>query len=72
MSCENNEAVNYGLMTERDHLENMYDVYYMRINELRNNTDDSYRLTYTYREAYDDCIYNMESITIRLMDIDEI
>jgi hypothetical protein len=69
MSCEHSDTVHYGPMTERDHLEHMYDEYYMRVSDLRNEPD-SYRCTYSYREAYDDCMYNMECITLRLMDID--
>jgi hypothetical protein len=66
MSCENNVVVNYSPPTieEEHHVENICDdVYHMCLTDLRNNTDYSYRVTYTYSEADNDYIYNIESIT---------
>ena len=71
MSCENSEAVHYGPVSERVHLEQLFDEYFLRVNDLQNESD-SYRETYSYREAYDDCLYNMECISNRLDELDAV
>jgi hypothetical protein len=71
MSCEHSEAVHFGHVTERVHLEQLFDEYYLRVSDLQNESD-SYRDTYSYREAYDDSLYNMECISNRLDELDAV
>jgi hypothetical protein len=67
MSSENCEAVHQ----ERDRLEQLFDEYLMRVNDLKNEPD-SYKGTLSYREAYDECLYNMECISIKLSELDDV
>ena len=53
MSSENCKVVHQ----ERDRLEQLFDEYFMRVNDLKNEPD-SYKGTLSYREAYDECLYN--------------
>ena len=62
MSCE---AVHFGHVTERVHLEQLYDEYFNEYSLI-----GMYDLQYesdSYRETYDDCLYNMDYISDRLL-----
>ena len=67
MSCE---AVHYGPVTERVHLEQLYDEYHQEYSLI-----GMYDLQYesaSYRETYHDCIHNMNRISDRLDELDAI